>query len=172
MYPSPTPSPISVWFEHGGVWVKKWEPSQHYIWQRLNSFFLNINCLGLSEKAKVIQNIARIANAVPVTLYSLCHCLCHCPCLCYCIFVGQVMSQEQEQELAHHRIIGTLSDPWERHNVFVFVFVIVFVFVFVFLIFPFSGLVMSTHHSDQMLQRSQVTWVALFTSISKVPWVS
>ena len=40
--------------------------------------------------------------------------------------------QEQEQEVAHHRIIGTLSDPWERHNVFVFVIAIVFVFVFVF----------------------------------------
>ena len=42
-------------------------------------------------------------------------------------------------------------------NVFVFVFVIVFVFVFV----NFFGHVMSSHHSEQMSQRSQVSRVTL-----------
>ena len=41
----------------------------------------------------------------------------------------------------------------------VFVFVIVFVFVFVFVIF--FGHFMSSHHSEQMSQRSQVSGVAL-----------
>ena len=36
----------------------------------------------------------------------------------------------------------------------------------------FIGQVMSPHHSDQMSQGSQVSWVALCMSISKVPWVS
>ena len=41
----------------------------------------------------------------------------------------------------------------------VFVFVIIFVFVFVFVIF--FGHVMSSHHSEQMSQRSQVSRIAL-----------
>jgi len=36
----------------------------------------------------------------------------------------------------------------------------------------FFGHFMSLHHSNQMSQRSQVSWVALCISISKVPWVS
>merc|ERR1712016_155095 len=56
-------------------------------------------------------------------------------------------------------------------NVFVFVFVIVFLFVFVFVIVfvfvffivfvNFFGHVMSSHHSEQMSQRSQVSRIAL-----------
>ena len=34
------------------------------------------------------------------------------------------------------------------------------------------GQVIFPHHSDQMSQRSQVSWVALWMSISKVLWVS
>ena len=44
-------------------------------------------------------------------------------------------------------------------NVFVIVIVIVFVFVFVFV--NFFGHVMSSHHSEQMSQRSQVSRIAL-----------
>ena len=59
-------------------------------------------------------------------------------------------------------------------NVFVFVFVIVFVFVFVFV--NFFGHVMSSHHSEQMSQRSQVSRmasrIAFCMSISKVLSVS
>ena len=44
-------------------------------------------------------------------------------------------------------------------NVFVIVIVIVFVFVFVFV--NFFGHVMSSHHSEQMSQRSQVSRVTL-----------
>ena len=44
----------------------------------------------------------------------------------------------------------------------VFVFVIVFVSVFVIVIVSLFGLVMSPHHSDQMLQRSQVSGVPLW----------
>ena len=51
-------------------------------------------------------------------------------------------------------------------NVFVFVCVFVFVFVLVFVIF--FGHDMSSHLSDQMSQRSQVSRVALFLSSSKV----
>ena len=47
------------------------------------------------------------------------------------------------------------------------VFVIVFVFILVFF-----GQVMSPHHSDQMSQRSQVSWVALCMSKVKVALVS
>ena len=36
----------------------------------------------------------------------------------------------------------------------------------------FFGQFMSPHHSNQMSQRSQISWVALFMSISKVPSVS
>merc|ERR1712141_144554 len=44
-------------------------------------------------------------------------------------------------------------------NVIVIVIVIVFVFVFVFV--NFFGHVMSSHHSEQMSQRSQVSRIAL-----------
>merc|ERR1712158_316526 len=43
----------------------------------------------------------------------------------------------------------------------VFAFVIVFVFVFVFVFVNFFGHVMSSHHSEQMSQRSQVSRIAL-----------
>ena len=45
-------------------------------------------------------------------------------------------------------------------NVFVFVFVFVIVFVFIYVFVNFFGHVMSSYHSEQMSQRSQVSRIA------------
>jgi len=49
-----------------------------------------------------------------------------------------------------------------RCSLNIFLFVIVFVSVFVIVIVSLFGLVMSPHHSDQMLQKSQVSGIALW----------
>ena len=73
----------------------------------------------------------------------------------------QMSQRSQDSKIALRRC---------SQNVFIFVFVIVFVFVFVFFFVNFFGHVMSSHHSEQMSQRSQVfhSLVVFLMSISKV----
>ena len=93
-----------------------------------------------------LKNIARIANAVPVTLYSR---------VTLNVDIVILNCQKCNQCLKGHK--GAL---W-RCSLTVFVFVIVFAFVFVFLmIFFCQG--MSNNHSDHMSQRSQVSIITLW----------
>ena len=94
----------------------------------------------------------------------------------YLSFFGQVMSPHYSDQMSQRSYVSRISLLWSSLNVFVFfivfvfvyvfVFVIVFVFVFVFVcvffyVNVFFGQVMSSHHSDEMSQRSQVSRVTL-----------
>ena len=79
------------------------------------------------------------------------------------IFVGHVMFSHHSEQMFQRSQVSRIALRRCSQNVFVFVIVFVFVFVFVFVIVfvNFFGHVMSSHHSEQMSQRSQVSGIAL-----------
>ena len=76
---------------------------------------------------------------------------------------GQVISPHHSDQMSHRSQFSWMA-LW-RCSLSVFAFVIIFVFVFVFVnafVIVFFGQVMSPHHSDQMIQMSQVSSIAFW----------
>ena len=75
---------------------------------------------------------------------------------------GQVMCPHHSDKMSQRSQVSgmTLLRYFNFCFVFVIVYVVVFVFVFVFVLF--LGQIMSSHHSDHLSQRSQVSGIAPF----------
>ena len=70
------------------------------------------------------------------------------------------MSSHHSEQMSQRSQVSRIALRRCFKNVFVFVIVIVIVFVFVFVFVNFFGHVMSSHHSEQMSQKSHVSRIA------------
>ena len=70
------------------------------------------------------------------------------------IFFGHFMCSHYSEQISQRSQVSGIALRRCSQNVFVFVFFFVIVFVFVFVFVSFFGHVMSSHHFEQMSQRS------------------
>ena len=112
---------------------------------------LSLNCQNCSQCLKCHKSLGLLLERVlKMSLY-----------LSLSIFFGHVMSFHHSEQMSQRSQVSRIALWRCSQNVFVFVFVFVIVFVFVFVFLNFFGQFMSSHHCEQMYQRSQVTRIAL-----------